>query len=292
MTRRRHHVVSRGYQRFFAEGERVLLIDKMAGTFTEAGTRHTFVATHFNSWKSETGWDDHLEDEWQRIENLVLPVVRELLSAPGGHAQREAAKILAAVHFARSYSLREMHELVGATVVDREGKRLAADPVFVGTYAKELGHSPVMGEIEAYVADRWDDLTKNGLFRQERMVHAYHFAKDWFEPLQVQFLYSHPRITYVTGDTPLVLADSNLLKVGIRDRLALGDAERLWMPLTTGCSMSLWGSDMAVPPDQKLAPADVQKLNWLSWRAAGRFVICHPHQDPGVALATTTLRPV
>jgi hypothetical protein len=97
VARRRHHVVSRGYQRFFADGERVLLIDKNTRTYKEVGTRDTFVEAHFNSWRTQAGWDDSLEDQWQRIEGLVLPDVRVLLAGAGGEQQRESAKILAAV---------------------------------------------------------------------------------------------------------------------------------------------------------------------------------------------------
>ncbi len=289
MARRRHHVVSRGYQRFFADGERVLLIDKNTRTYKEVGTRDTFVEAHFNSWRTQAGWDDSLEDQWQRIEGLVLPDVRVLLAGAGGEQQRGSAKILAAVHFARSYSFRQMQALVGNVVVETEGKRLAAAPLFVSLFTRDVGHAPGPGEAEAYVADRWTDLTKNGRFLQERTVHAYHFAKDYFEPLHVQFLYSHPSLGFVTGDTPLIAADSHLFRTSIRDHMALGDAERIWMPLTTTCSMSLWSSDQEAARDVRLPPSEVQKLNWLVWRAAARFVICRPSQDPSRALLGTHL---
>jgi hypothetical protein len=285
MARHRHHVVSRGFQRFFAQGERLLLIDKRTRTYKEVGTRGTFVESHFNSWKAETGWDDTLEDEWQRIEGLVLPLLRLLVGDTGTQPQREAAKALAALHFARSYSLREMQAFVGKKVVEDAGSRFAADPVFVKQYAEQVGHAPGPGDIETYVADRWSDLTSNGLFIQERTVHAYHFAKDHFAPLHVQFLHSHPRIDFVLGDTPLIVGDRNLFKVSIRERIALGDAERIWMPVTRTCSMSLWGPEHNTPEDVRLTAAEVQKLNWLTWRAAERFVVCHPDQDPSRALS-------
>jgi hypothetical protein len=289
MPSHRHHVVSRGYQRFFAQGERVLLIDKRSRTYKEVGTRATFVESNFNSWRTEAGWDDSLEKEWQRIEGHILPRLRVLLSGPGGHAQREAAKVLAALHFARSYSLREMQLFVGEQVVEDASIRFIADPVFVSLYNEQFGHTPGPGEIENYIADRWHDLTSNLQFIQERTVHAYHFAKDFFGPLRVQFLYAHPRIGFVLGDTPLIVADPNLFRVGIRDRIALGDAERIWMPLTRRCSMSFWTTDRGESKDAFLTPADVQKLNWLSWRAASRFLICHPNEDPRRALLNTPL---
>ena len=286
MVVRRQHIISRGFQRFFGDGDQVLLTDKSSRSYKRVGTKDTFVAAHFNSWRTEAGWDTSLELEWQRIESLILPVLHSLLDEQGGDRQREAAKVLAALHFARSYSLREMQAVVAETTLISESNRYADDPKFIEMYADQFGHEPTRSELEAFVRERWADLTESGFLLQERMVHAYNWAKDYFAPLQVQFLYPRSSIEFVLGDTPLIIGDKALIKVGIRDRLALGDAQNIWMPLTRKCSMNFWGVNQELPPDALLPPSEVQKLNWLSWRAADRFLICHPNCDPSRLLAT------
>jgi hypothetical protein len=290
MARRRHHVVSRGYQRFFADGERVLLIDKLRRTYKEVGTADCFVEDHFNSWIGDTGWEDDLEDEWQRLENMILPQVRSLVNERGTDDQREACKILAAIHFARSYVLREMQSTIGEIAILGEADRMAGDPIYIGAFTEQLGHAPLPGEIESYIADLWADLTANRRFLQERTVYAYTSALDMFKPRQVQFLYSREHLGFVLGDTPLITGDSQLFKVSVTDGIALGEAVQIWMPVTSGCSMLLhWGTDQELPKDGRLSPYQVQQSNWVSWRAARRFLICHPDQNPMRAFGGTPL---
>src|SRR5690349_3262968 len=99
--RRRHHLVSRGYLRNFADGERVLLCSKATRTGKLVGTRDTFVESHFGSVLTDTGWNDEIEDEWTRLEDEALPSVRRLISGERGEHQLAAAKVLAAIHFVR-----------------------------------------------------------------------------------------------------------------------------------------------------------------------------------------------
>ena len=62
MQRKRHHVISRGYQRFLGHGECIVLIDKETRHYKEVGTRGTFVEAHFNSWRTDAGWDTSIRD--------------------------------------------------------------------------------------------------------------------------------------------------------------------------------------------------------------------------------------
>jgi hypothetical protein len=48
-VRKRHHVVSEGYLRSFADGKRILLCDKSTRQAKLVGTRDTFVIKHFNT---------------------------------------------------------------------------------------------------------------------------------------------------------------------------------------------------------------------------------------------------
>lgn len=65
---------------------------------------------------------------------------------------------------------------------------------------------------------------RNHRLVQERTIYHYNRVNEILEPLQPQFLYSRS-IGYVTGDNPLVIADRNYFRVGVRDKIAIGDAE-------------------------------------------------------------------
>ncbi len=84
--RKRHHIVSRGYQRFFADGDRIRVTDKavLAGRTRRLpepiGTRDAFVRKHFCGHLDATGQHvDVLEDEWTRLESMALPHVRRFI---------------------------------------------------------------------------------------------------------------------------------------------------------------------------------------------------------------------
>jgi hypothetical protein len=292
MTRKHHHVVSRGYQRLFASGEQLLYIDWVAKTFKLIGTRDAFAEKHFNSWKTVTGWNDDLEDEWQRVENVVLPRVRRLLSGAENTGDREAVKVLAAIHFARSYAFRDAHERIGVQLAEEFGASSTGDEEFRRLYAADKGHDPEPDEIETYIKDRMRDLREDGSHFLERMVAAYEFGLGHFEPMHVQLLHARGRVGFVLGDTPLVAIDTLGFRVGIRDRLALGDANAIAMTLGRRTAMTLWGQDRRPDPDQQLDRISVQRLNLLVARATQRYLACDPAMDPTVLLSDQSLKRV
>ncbi len=94
--RKRHHVVSEGYLRFFADGRRILLCEKFARTAKVVGTGDAFVSKHFNTIFADDHRLDQLEDKWQSLESDCLPRVRALLSGERGDEQRWAVRVLGA----------------------------------------------------------------------------------------------------------------------------------------------------------------------------------------------------
>ena len=289
MPRKHHHIVSRGYQRCFAEGEQLLYIDRAAKTFKLIGTHDAFAERHFNSWKTATGWNDDLEDEWQRVETVVLPRVRQPLSGAEAAGDREAVKVLAAIHFARSYAFRDAHERVGAELAEEYGATSTTDEKFRRLYVADKGHEPEPGEIESFVRDRMRDLRADGSHFLERMVAAYEFGLSHFEQMHVQLLHARGRVGFVLGDTPLIAIDRLGFRVGIRDHLALGDASAIAMTLGRRTAMTLWGRDRQPDPDQVLDRISVQRFNLLVARASQRFLACDPAMDPRVLLSDHSL---
>jgi hypothetical protein len=292
MTTKRHHTVSRGYQRFFGKGERgerLHYIDKQAGTFAEVGTSNIFVAPHFNSWLSPSGWDTHLEHEWQRVEDQVLPLVRRINMGIAGTVEREAAVILAAMHFARSEAYLVMHRKLGEQTVLKTSTKWADDAHLVELFIRDIGHPPAPGEIEAYFSKHWEAMTQDRSLFLQSMVRAYDFAREHLSKQQLQLMWAKPPFGFVTSDTPLLYSDETYLKLGIRGGLALGDSTRLFMPLGTHVAFTLWGED--APPDVVISRREVQTCNLLMWRNAGRFLACHPDLDLGRVLPGCSLTP-
>ncbi len=286
MSRERHHVVSRGYLRLFADGERVCLVDKTTRTFRRfTSTRGVFVESQFNSTRTSAGWDDSLEDGWQNIEAIVLPRVRRLMQRAAEEEDREAALVLAAVHFARSYALREAQGRIALEVVRERAPLLERDPNLLAIFENEKGRPPVSGEIGRAVQNSMALMTNQRTIHIDGMVRAYEFALKRFLPSQAQLLYTSGAVGLVTGDTPLVFSDSSLMRLGTRGGVALGDAEVVYMPLARNVGMMLWSKEP--PPDVDLTPADAQRLNWLVWRSARRFLVCHPSADPSRLLGST-----
>ncbi len=297
MRRQRHHVVSRGFQRFFAEGERVLLIDKAPSTgvprVRPAGTRDVFVRKDFSSHRSDGQLIDPLEDEWQRIEREALPPIAAWLA---GHARppgwnpvgsREAAKMIAALHFARSYAYLEVHERISLEQGAELAARLPSDHEFVRRWRASRSDDPTPDAVSQLVNEqvtanfRW-----NSAYSVERMAAHFNFAIEKLGPLHTQEIRPSGSARFVLGDSPFVIADRRRSRIGSRE-LALGDADLLLLPLSPTLAIAFTGNDEG---HGQVGDHVVQRVNAYTWQAAGRQVIAHPDTDLGLALASTGWR--
>src|SRR4051794_30457949 len=108
MGRKHHHIVSEGYQRLFATTEGIRLVDKDTSTARVVGTKGAFARKHFSSYLRDGSWSDELEDEWATRESYALPHARHLNAGARTRESRNAIKILAALHYVRSYAFEEM----------------------------------------------------------------------------------------------------------------------------------------------------------------------------------------
>jgi hypothetical protein len=226
---RRHHVVSRGYLRHFADGEQLRLITKADRTERLAGTRDTFVVKGFNAARSETEEVDALETEWARLESSILPAIRRAIE---GRKLKEAEveiKVLVAVHFARSYFMRELHEAVFAQHL--------GDPTATMNMAKldrafrrEFGRPPETDEVEGLVRKHVAGVFESNAMFVERMADVYNTVlNEWLRPLHLQpawVLRSGPG-QLITGDFPVVRTSNG----GYRINVPLGEAEMIYMAL-------------------------------------------------------------
>jgi hypothetical protein len=282
--RRRHHVVSRGYQRFFADGERILLCDKATRTARSVGTADAFVQGRFNSYLTGNVWLDELEDEWARIENAALPHVRRLICRSIlGPDEEAAVKVLAAVHFVRSYSLRDVFDRIFAETAATAPSGIASKKKIQRAYRRQHGRDAQPGEIEAHISERLEGLYDSNRLFVEQMVSSQSKALAIFEQLHLQLLRPvGSRIQLITGDTPLVIFDDS--RVGLNAGVALGTALRRYMPLAPTLGVMFTTAREA---DQHISSLRAQELNWYVWRAAQKKVAGHPTADLSRSLGTT-----
>jgi len=285
---KRHHVVSEGYLRFFAAGKHVTLCDKVPREGTprlrSAGTKDVFVRSHFSSYTINGRRVNDAEDEWRRLENEALPTVRHWIAGSEGPTARNQVKVLAALHFARSYGFRSFFDGIALDYRETATTELLADPELKKVWRHDFGRDPAPGEAEVLIGARFDDmLSPASPFIIERMLHAYNAALEKLIPLHVQTVVpSTNAIDFITGDSPFVYLDAAQERIGARGGLALGDAEHAYMPLAPRLAVMFTTSE---EEDKVALPMMVQQLNILVWRAAFSQVACHPSTDLGRSLA-------
>jgi hypothetical protein len=291
--RKHHHIVSQGYQRFFAEGRRVQLCDKAAvpgrRRVRPAGTRDVFAERDFSSHRlDDGGLVDPLEDEWQALEDVALPVVRNWLRGNEEPQVQQELVTLAAIHFARSFGFRQIYENVRRMQIEaaaETGERARMIRLFRNQY----GRLPRPGEIADLVREFHEGyFGADGPARIEGMIEMHNRAIDTLAPLSIRPLYRRPGSAgpqFILGDTPFVHYCKGPLdiRVGLREGLAVGNADTLFMPISPDVAVEFLSE--AMDPGF-VAPIDVQKLNSLTWRAAFSQVLAHPSADLPRCLGT------
>lgn len=277
-------MISRGYQRLFAEGERIALCSRTTFETKIIGTRDAFVRKHFSSHEISGDIIDPLEDEWSWRESLVLPAVRALVDGEEAPELRDSAKILAAIHWGRSYSFdRALRTIIEESRLP-ESERIAKEPDLRNAFTRQFGWDPRPGEIEALIGERFDELFgTSGAFRIERIANAYNRAMEKLVPLNVQILRpATARIPFIFGDTPVV--HFTKLRVGWRSRLALDDADHIYFSLAPALAVMFTSES---EDDQRLPPWVVQRMNNLVWRGSWQFIAGAPSTDFQRATAST-----
>ncbi|MCU1499305.1 MAG: hypothetical protein JWM47_3258 [Acidimicrobiales bacterium] len=295
-VKKRHHVVSRGYQRFFAEGEQVLLIDKVPAAGRRrvrlAGTRDVFVRDHFNSHLEGDVLVPALEDEWQKVESRHLPGIRAWLdgepvpSTTDGPGSRDSVRVLAALHFARSFAFNDVHLELAEARRTEALLTFPRDPELIRLWTEERGRPPTPDELASEIETRFrHQIGPHSAFAVNQMVSHFNKTLEFLGTLQVQsFTPENPRVKLILGDSPFVVARHDGSRVGSRD-LALREADQLYLPLSPDLGVVFTSE----PEGHGLLPAStVQHLNRLTWRASRDQVIAHPDTNLGLALRRAT----
>lgn len=277
MARKHHHVVSEGYQRFFANPAGIRLLDKQTRTARVVGTKSAFARKHFSSYIRDGVWSDELEDEWSSRENFAIPHARRLIAGARDVEARDALKILAAIHYVRSYAFEIILNRILAEQIVEAPSRIAEDRTVIHAFVNDYGREPKAGEIEQVVLERWSEMNDGRRLLVSEMAEGFNKVMTILDPLKVQLIWPRKRnhSQFVFGDTPLVhyADDGRLSALG---GLALGDANKVYFPVGP-----LLGALFTVKPfaDGAIEGDVVQGLNRKTWTAAARFVGAHPETN-------------
>jgi hypothetical protein len=281
---RRHHVVSRGYQRHWTNGgERIEHISKADLSSRAVGTGDAFVRPGFNAVLTDDGADEHLEDEWARLENLLLPIARDLMA---GRSDAEdplvatAIKSLIAVHWVRSFALQER---ILKDYLSHQAEAVAewpAEPRLLDGFRQQYRRIPESGEIEGTIEGMFVRRRKSNEFFVEHMVSLYGQAMEYFMPCNVEVARIRGPLELVTGDSPVVLSDG--IRVGQETGLGLLEADLVYMPLGPRTGVSLITGETR---EIDVYPLGVQMMNRLTWRNTRAYLAARPGSDWRRALA-------
>jgi hypothetical protein len=274
--------VSAGYQRHFAHAGLIRLWHKHDNTWTKpVGVRDCFVEKGFNSaFTPDTSAVEHLEKEWERIENFAIPAIDALRSGDRSEGVVVALKALTAMHFARSYSHRDLSDIAlnaqRDDAADFEGRHL-----IVETFVSDFGRQPKAGEIEQRVRENIDTIEKSNLHFVDGMVRIHNRVMGILDPLHLQVAVPATRaVGFIIGDTPVVIQAG--MRVGTRNGVGIGNCSHVYVPLSRWTAVSFV---LQPHQDLMLIPAQVQQLNLLMRRSCITWLAAHPYEDIPRALA-------
>ena len=258
-----------GFPATLATADGIRLIDKETMRAKVAGTKSAFARKNFSSYLKDGAWSDELEDEWATRENWALPLVRQLNE---NATQRDdekigALKVLAAIHYVRSYAFEKMLLNLMAEQLEVMPDRLASDEGARGAFVHDYGRPPEAGEIERIVVEQWTQRTEGRAFLLERMADGFGKTFNILEPLYVQLVWpKKSQVDFVFADGPLVhsATDGRLTALG---GVALGDADQIFFPIGPQL-MALFMTRPETFADGAIPVEQVQLINGKSWQSA------------------------
>lgn len=271
---RRHHVVSKGYQRGFADSDdRILLVDKVTGEARPVSVRDSFVRRGFNLRRDAEGEDEELEDEWARLESGAIPIVRSV--AASGNIDKRAdleLKVLLAVHFARSFESRRIYEDLFQDHRRRVLENVDAEKLRQAFY-QDHGRHPSDEELKAAMQTFLDDWHRSNQFFIERMVEFHNWLLEFLRPKHLQAVRARAGpVEFITGDVPVVRCSND----GRQINVAILDADTIYFPIGRWCAVAVSTKPRGAVLLDRIG---VAKCNSLIWRSSQRHIACHPSAD-------------
>lgn len=274
-----HHLVSRGLQRNFAPNHRVAVIDVSTGAVIDScrAIKSNQRVEGFNSYQGPDGRLVHeLEDEWARIERVALNRVRELERREATQEHRGAVIELFAMHLVRSQAFEDSRRNISDILREEEPPKYEDDEALKRAFAAGYGRPPQPGEIAALARSQLDEMESSRRARVDSMVRNYNGIADRLSKYSIQLVtIVDDRLPgFLLGDVPVVHADLNTNRYGFRDRLAIGDSNFVFGPISRRLAVCLSAS-----PRRHVRLSirgRLDDLNSVTWLAAMREVYCDP----------------
>ena len=281
MTRHQHYV-SRSYQRGFADGKRIILVDKHNRTRREVGIGDAFVARSHSSFTDMNGRiRNELEEKWGKIENLSSKQIRRVMqdNMELDVDVTNAIKASAALHFARSQSIREVTPRLEHDFYLEYAKEAELNVSYRQQFFMENGREPLEGELADLVLSRAKYMIGSNFDQVNRMEHIYNQLLEIFDPYYVQLIRPmRGQAGFSFSDSPLVNHCRRTDRIGPSEGLAIGDSDLLLIPLARYLCVAFTATQ---EPHVIVKPSQVESINHLTWRSAARFVGHHPKEHPG-----------
>jgi hypothetical protein len=240
------------------------------------GVRDSFVERGFNSaFTPDPATIEATEKEWARIEGMALPAIEAAIRGDRSASVVEALKAVTAIHYCRSYPHREVSKLTIDRLRHKEESELLSQPDMVEAFEVQFGHAPKPGEMAARFRVIVDATEGSNFLFIVGMKRIYGRVMEVLAPLHLQIAVPFKRdIGLLFGDTPVVIKSG--MKVGVREGVAIGTCELVYMPLSRWMAMSFAVQQL---PDGRMTPAQVQSLNLLMRRSCQHRLAAHPCED-------------
>lgn len=286
--RRKQHLVSRGYQRNFADDIWVTVLDARTGDtiWSRRSVGANWRVKDFVSvvWP-DGGVDDSLEREFGDSEQVFLNVIRQVqLHRPVTAVQKAALDNLAAVHLVRNLSFALAHDKVVRGSMEQLVTGLSRDAEVVSRFNRQRRRPPEPGELEAIVAAAAGDLVKSPDFFVSGVRRVAAGIQNVLARWTVQLVGCAEHLPgFILPDNPVLHGKRREGLFGFRDAGAIGDADLILVPISRRL-VALY-SGRHLPDLQIRTRKGVRWVNSLLLHAAQTEVACHPED----ALETSRL---
>jgi hypothetical protein len=278
--RQQQHLVSKGYQKNFANDyQQVAVLDARSGATIDGGRHITsnWRAENFLTVATAAGHlDQSLEKKFQKTEGKVLDQIRRITPTRITDKQRRALDLLAAIHLVRSQSFVEMHGQFADAYFDAAVADLLAEPQLAEIFESAHGRQPAEGELKSVVAAQArklrasPDLTANAMRRIGARV------PEILGRYRVQLVEVPSWMPgFVLADQPVLHARPSEGRYGFASQLALGDADLIMMPIRRRL-LACYTARLLPNLTLKTEDRGLRVINAALCRNAVKEIACHP----------------